>query len=333
MHAAQNRRRFLATLTATGITSLMGAEKSYSQAPPEVRTIRFVHTPAICVSPQYLAEEMLRLEGFSDVEYVDIPTTRTLTLLEDGRADMTMGGAPDVVAALDASRRVLPLAGIHAGCYELFVNGAITSVKDLKGRKVVITTEDSTERLFISSMVAYVGVSPRDIQWLTTNSSAEAMETFVAGKADAFLGFAPQPQELRARKIGRVILDTRQDRPWSQYFCCMLSARRAFVEKYPIATRRALRALLKAVDVCAQEPQKAASFLSAKGYETRTDVALEVLTGLPYRRWRDADPEDTLRFHALRLHEGGMIKSTPQKLIAQGTDWRLLNDVKRELKG
>src|SRR5215475_1816963 len=325
MHAAQNRRRFLATLTATGITSLMGAEKSYSQAPPEVRTIRFVHTPAICVSPQYLAEEMLRLEGFSDVEYVDIPTTRTLTLLEDGRADMTMGGAPDVVAALDASRRVLPLAGIHAGCYELLVNGAITSVKDLKGKKVVITTEDSTERLFISSMVAYVGVSPRDIQWVTTNSSAEAMETFVAGKADAFLGFAPQPQELRARKIGRVILDTRQDRPWSQYFCCMLSARRDFVEKYPIATRRALRAILKAVDVCAQEPQKVASFLSAKGYETRTDVALEVLTGLPYRRWRNADPEDTLRFHALRLHEGGMIKSTPQKLIAQGTDWRFLN--------
>jgi len=281
MHAAQNRRRFLATLTATGLTSLMGAGKSYSQEPPEVRTIRFVHTPAICVSPQYLAEEMLRLEGFSDVEYVDIPTTRTLTLLEDGRADMTMGGAPDVVAALDASKRVLPLAGIHAGCYELFVNGAITSVKDLKGRKVVITTEDSIERLFISSMVAYVGVSPRDIQWVTTNSSAEAMETFVAGKADAFLGFAPQPQELRARKIGRVILDTRQDRPWSQYFCCMLSARRAFVEKYPIATRRALRALLKAVDVCAQEPQKAASFPSAKGYETRTDVALEVLKGLP----------------------------------------------------
>jgi NitT/TauT family transport system substrate-binding protein len=311
----------------------MGPENSYSQAPPEVRNVRFVHTPAICVAPQYLAEEMLRLEGFSDVEYVDIPTTRTLTLLEDGRADMTMGGAPDVVAALDASRRVLPLAGIHAGCYELFVNAAIASVKDLKGRKVAITTEDSTERLFISSMVAYVGVNPRDIHWVTANSSAEAMDTFVAGKADAFLGFAPQPQELRARKIGRVILDTRQDRPWSQYFCCMLSARRDFVEKYPIATRRALRAILKAVDVCAQEPQKAASYLSAKGYETRNDVALEVLAGLPYRRWRDADPEDTLRFHALRLHEGGMIKSTPQKLIAQGTDWRFLNEVKRELKG
>jgi NitT/TauT family transport system substrate-binding protein len=70
-----------------------------------------------------------------------------------------------------------------------------------------------------------------------------------------------------------------------------------------------------------------------KGYEPRYQIGLEVLKSLPYRRWREADPEDTLRFHALRLHEVGMIKSTPQKLIAQNTDWRFLNKLKRELKG
>ncbi len=331
-HIAQDRRRFLTTLAATGVASVLGQQQSEAQAPPEVRTIRFVHTPAICVSPQYLAEEMLRLEGFSEIEYVDLPSTRTLTLLEEGKADVTMGGSPDVVAALDAGRGVLPLAGIHAGCYELFVNGPIASIKDIKGRSVAITSEDSTERLFISSFVAYVGVNPRDIHWISTSSAAEAMQIFVEGKADAFLGFAPQPLELRARKVGRVILDTTRDRPWSQYFCCMLSARREFAQKYPIATRRVLRAVLKAADLCAQEPERAARYLAAKGYESRYDVALEVLKGLPYRRWRDADPEDTLRFHALRLHEAGLIKSTPQKLLAQGTDWSFLAEVKRELK-
>jgi hypothetical protein len=54
---------------------------------------------------------------------------------------------------------------------------------------------------------------------------------------------------------------------------------------------------------------------------------------LPYGNWREYDPEDTIRFYALRLHEAGMIKSTPQKIIAQGTDWRFLNELKRELKG
>ena len=328
-----SRRLFLTGASAFSAASLLGIPHEVSaEPPPEVRKIRLVHAPAICLSPQYIAEELLHLEGFAEVEYVDIPVPKALTVVEAGQADMTMGAAPDVVAALDAGRAVLPLAGIHAGCYELFVNGRVGSVTDLKGKSVVITTDDSTERLFVSSIVAYVGVNPRDLQWITTASAAEAMQTFVEGKADAFLGFAPQPEELRAKKVGRVILSTTHDRPWSQYFCCMFNARREFVERYPIATRRALRAILKAADVCAVEPQKAARLLAAKGYESRYDMALEILKQLPYRRWRDADPEDTLRFHAIRLHEVGIVKSSPHKLIAKGTHWRFLNELKRELK-
>jgi NitT/TauT family transport system substrate-binding protein len=72
--------------------------------------------------------------------------------------------------------------------------------------------------------------------------------------------------------------------------------------------------------------------LKAKGYEPRIEIGLEVLRGLDYKRWRTFSPEDTLRFHALRLHEVGMIKSTPQRIIDRGTDWRFLNELKRELK-
>jgi NitT/TauT family transport system substrate-binding protein len=39
-----------------------------------------------------------------------------------------------------------------------------------------------------------------------------------------------------------------------------------------------------------------------------------------------------MRFFALRLKEIGMIKSDPKALLAQGTDWRFLNELKRELK-
>src|SRR5215467_12347395 len=328
-----SRRLFLTSTGAFSAALLLGTPREISaEPPPEVRRIRLVHAPAICLSPQYIAEELLHFEGFAEVEYVDTPIASALTVVDAGRADMTMGAAPDVVAALDAGRAVLPLAGIHAGCYELFVNGRVGSIKDLKGKSVVITTNDSTERLFVSSIVAYVGVNPRDIQWIPTASAAEAMQTFVDGKADAFLGFAPQPQELRRKKVGRVILSTTHDRPWSQYFCCMFSARREFIDRYPIATRRALRAILKAADVCAIEPEKAARLLAEKGYESRYDMSLEILKQLPYRRWRDANPEDTLRFHAIRLHEVGIVKSSPQRLIANGTNWRFLNELKRELK-
>ncbi len=212
------RRELLAGTSMLGATTLLGLPRSAAaEPPPEIQKIRLVHEPAICLAPQYLAEELLHLEGFSEVEYVVTPTTKSLGVLEEGRADITMGAAPDVVAALDMGRGVLPLAGVHAGCYELFVNGRIAAIKDLKDKSVVITGDDSTERLFISSIVAYVGVNPRHIRWIVMPSADEAMQHFVDGKADAFLGFAPQPQELRIKKVGRVILDTTRDRPWSQY--------------------------------------------------------------------------------------------------------------------
>ncbi len=112
----------------------------------------------------------------------------------------------------------------------------------------------------------------------------------------------------------------------------MVSARREFAQKYPVATKRALRAFLKAADICAQEPERVARYLAAKGYEPRYEIGLEVLKSLPYARWRQSNPEDTLRFHALRLHEVGLIKSSPHKLTAQASDWRFLNELKREMK-
>ena len=84
--------------------------------------------------------------------------------------------------------------------------------------------------------------------------------------------------------------------------------------------------------MCAAEPARAARRLVDGGFADRYDYALQSLTELPYDKWRDYDPEDSLRFYALRLHEAGMTKSSPQKIIADGTDWRFLNQLKRELK-
>ncbi len=148
----------------------------------------------------------------------------------------------------------------------------------------------------------------------------------------ANLAFPPQPHDLRTTGVGQVIVNTTLDRPSSKYFCCIPGANQQFLREKPIAAKRALRTLLKATDICADEPERVARFLREKGYEPRYDVALEVLKSLPYNRWRHDDPEDSIRFHALRLREVGMIKSSPNKLIAQGTDWRFLNQVKKELK-
>jgi NitT/TauT family transport system substrate-binding protein len=113
----------------------------------------------------------------------------------------------------------------------------------------------------------------------------------------------------------------------------MLVGNREFVRKNPVATKRAIRAILKTADMCAVAPERVAKFIVDKGLAKNYDYTLEAIKGLPYGRWREYDPEDTIRFYALRLHEAGMIKTSPQKIIAQGTDWRFWNELKKELKG
>jgi len=330
-----NRRDFLSATSLVGAAALLGLPRSASaEPPPETSRIRLVKNPAICLSPEYIAEEFLRLEGFSQIEYVETDVLYTIDILHDDRADFTVVSAPDFLTWVEAGRSIVALSGIHGGCYELFANDRIRAIRELKGKRVaVISLGKSPEYFYVASMVAYVGMDPRkDIHWIEGHTFDKTMQLFVDGKVDAFLGFPPQPQELRRKKIGRVIVNTAQDRPWDQYYCCMIASRPQFVKSHPVAAKRATRAILKATDLCAREPERAARYIVAKGYEPSYEVALEVLKSLSYNRWRTHDPEDSLRFFGVRLHEAGLIKTSPQKLISQGTDWRFLNELKKELK-
>jgi len=112
----------------------------------------------------------------------------------------------------------------------------------------------------------------------------------------------------------------------------MVAGNKDFVARHPVATKRALRAILRATDICSSNADRVARFLVEGGYTKRYDFARQALNDIPYGTWRDYSPEDTVRFYALRLHEVGMVKLTPQKIIAQGTNWRFLNELRKEMK-
>jgi NitT/TauT family transport system substrate-binding protein len=338
MHTMPSRRDFLAGLSAAGAASTVGARRTLAdENPPEVTTVRLRRSPAICVAPAYIAEDLLRAEGFTEVRYVFAPAGLPYAqAIERGDldfgADFTAAGS---IFRLDGGAQMTILAGLHAGCFELFAHEPIRTISDLKGKRVGIDILGSAKHLYLSIMAAEVGLDPqKDIEWVVAPDAAGLfpMDVFVERKVDAFLGFPPEPQELRARKIGRVILNMATDKPWSEYFCCMVVGNKEFIQDHPVATKRVLRALLKANDICAAEPARAAQRLVDRGFTERYDYALETLTEISYASWREFDPEDSLRFCALRLHEVGMIKTSPNKLIAEGADWRFLNEIKRELK-
>lgn len=183
----------------------------------------------------------------------------------------------------------------------------------------------------MSLLAAEVGLDPRrDLRWVA-DPETKPMDRFIDGKIDAFLGFPPEPQQLRAAHVGHVLVNTAVDRRWSQCFCCMLGGFPDYVRAYPNATRSVLRAVLKAADLCATDPVGTARSLAATGRVPRADYAAQTLADNNYK-WRELDPEDTIRWYALHLREAGLIKSTPQQIIADSTDWRFLDEVKRELK-
>ena len=158
------------------------------------------------------------------------------------------------------------------------------------------------------------------------------MELFAARKVDAFLGFPPEPQELRARKIGRMILSATTDKPWSDYFCCTVFGNRDFVRAHPVTTKRYLRALLKATDLCATAPELAAQGLVDAGFTPRYDYALQTLTELPTTAGASSTRRTRCASSRCACTKSDMIKSSPNAIFAEGTDWRFLNELKRELK-
>jgi NitT/TauT family transport system substrate-binding protein len=335
MPIIQNRRVFLAGAAAASSAGLLKIRKSYAAGEPlpETTSVRLAKIQGICIAPQYVAEELLRAEGFTDVQYVATPPAIGQSdAVASGQVDFTLNFAAPLVLSLDAGGPITVLAGVHPGCFALFGNASIQGIRDLKGKSVGVQALGSSPHVFLTGMAAYVGLDPlKDINWVTS-PTVKPMTLFAEGKIDAFLGFPPEPQELLARHIGHVVINSAVDRPWADYFCCMLAGNADFVRNNPIASKRVVRAILKAADMCVSEPRRVAQQIVDDGFTTNFDYALQTMTDVPYGKWREYDPEDTIRFYALRLHEAGMIKSEPKAIIANGTDWRFLGEIKRELK-
>jgi NitT/TauT family transport system substrate-binding protein len=329
MTMIHTRRQFLATLSLASAAGFVRAPPSLAaEGAIETGTVRIPWGPAICIAPQYVGEGLLRAEGFTDIRFVKGSMSDMFEMIRRGEVDFGMTEPIMLLRAIVDGAPMVVLAGVHGGCYELFAQQGLHRVSELKGKPV------ATDNPWLFDLIAaQVGLDPADIHSIdSSNPSIKPLELFAQGKVDAYLGFPPGPQDMRARGLGHVLVSTATDRPWSQYFCCMLAANRDYVRNHPVATKRAMRAILKAADLCASQPERAARRLVDRGVTPRYDIALQTLSDVPYDKWREYDPEDTLRYYALRLHEIGRIKSIPQEIIAESTDWRFLDELKRELK-
>src|SRR5262245_8900314 len=190
------RHDFVTGLTLAGTVGLLGVRSGTASAEPapETTRIRLVQDPSVCLAPLFVAEELLRAEGFREVEYVAIEGgLGNSQMVGSGKADLGLDAAPAVLVGLDGGDPIMVLAGVHVGCYELFATERIRSVLDLKGKTIVITQLRDDRHAFVASMMTHVGLDPRkDVKWVT-HPADEGMRLLATGKVDAFLGFPPEP--------------------------------------------------------------------------------------------------------------------------------------------
>jgi NitT/TauT family transport system substrate-binding protein len=335
MSMQPTRRHFLTSLSLAGAAGVLPNSRPLAaEERLETTSVRLMRISAICLAPQYVAEELLRAEGFTDIRYIDAVSNGEFdAAVASGKADFTLNFGLVMVSGIDKGDAIKILAGVHVGCLELFGNERVRNIIDLAGKSVGVVGIGGSDHIFTSIAVAHIGLDPaKDIRWVIAEPD-KVVEMFEAGKIDAMVGAPPVPQDLRARHVGHILASSATDLPWSQYFCCMLSGNRDYVRNRPVATKRVVRAILKAADLCATQPPRVAQRLVDGGFTPRYDYALQALNEVPYDKWREYDAEDSVRFCALRLRDLGFIKSTPQKIIAEGTDWRFLNELKREMKG
>jgi NitT/TauT family transport system substrate-binding protein len=336
----QNRRQFLnigLSMAAAGLAgaAALGARGTLAEeAPPETTSLRLLYWKGdVCLAPVEILDDLLRAEGFADVRYVagadsEIGAER----VGRGDADFVQDDADITILSIDAGVPAVMVAGVHPGCFEIFARETIRSVVDLRGKTVGVTdTKGGVDYLLLKIIAASVGLDPaKDINWIKFGGS-KRKDLLANGKIDAFITGPPRAQEARALNVGHVILDSNVDRPWSQYFCCMLVGSADFVRRNPIATKRVVRAMVRATDICAAKPRWVTQQLVDREFTPRYDYARRALDDVSYRAWRDYDAEDAVRFWALRMREFDMIKSSPDKIIATGTDWRFIKEVRKEL--
>jgi NitT/TauT family transport system substrate-binding protein len=333
MAVLSSRRDFVTGLLAVSGVGLIGENGWTEASEPETKTVNFGNAPGLCISPLYVAEQLLRAEGFDKFTLVETDAGLVGTKrLAAGEFDFNLDFGTAFIIPADRGANIKVLSGLHTGCYDLFAHENVRSIIDLKGKRVGAGSNLSSDPfVFLSAMDAYVGLDPaKDLEWV--QSDTNPIDMFINRKIDAFVSFGSETERLKRLKAGHVLVSGSHDRPWSQYFCCMLAANAEYVQKYPRATKSIVRAVLKAADLCVTDPTRVAQRFVEMGYAENLDATVRSIQDIRFNTWRDHEPGDTLRFFSLRLREAGIIASSPEEIVSQLADWRFLNELRQELK-
>jgi NitT/TauT family transport system substrate-binding protein len=223
------------------------------------------------------------------------------------------------------------LGGVHVGCWDVIATGDIKTMRDFEGKTVSVISPNFTDGMFMAMALGNVGLNLNKDVKLVHHPPSEYARLLSSGEIDGVVATPPLSTDLRAKGIGTVVVNSVADPPWSNYYCCAPIAHRDWMDKHPVAAKRALRAMLRGADAVGKDPDGTARLMVDRGFTNNYGYTCTALQEIPYQVWRDYDPVDSVRFYALRLKEAGLLKATPDEILKRGTDFRYFEQLKKDL--
>lgn len=274
------------------------------------------------------AERYLQQEGFTRIEIVG-PTT-----FSSGRIDMTTLFFSDFAAAIQDGQRLVGLGGLHPGCAEIWAQPGIGSVKDLRGKTIVVRSKALTDDYaYIVIVLKQAGLGPNDVDFVV-QPDANPVSLYLEGKNDAVLVATTGAAALGANpgNKGHKIHNQVKDDPWARLDCCLLVTTQDWYRANPVAAKRVLRALFRAADFQPDDRADAVKFVTDKGLFGGPNNFTNVLmaANMVPANWRDLDAEKSMRFYGPLLAAAGMRISIDE--VVKALDLRILRELRTELR-
>jgi NitT/TauT family transport system substrate-binding protein len=100
------------------------------------------------------------------VRYLQVdPNVDQSVWIARGETAFSINHPPLHIMSIDARAPIKVIGGLHSGCLELIANESVSSVADLRGKRVGV--DSTTAHVMLTVMAAWVGLDPaKDIEWV-----------------------------------------------------------------------------------------------------------------------------------------------------------------------
>lgn len=297
---------------------------------PETTTIRIACAP--CDAQIMIAERYLKQEGFTNIEITDV---NAISALASGRIDMGTMFPHNLANMVQAGQRVVALVGLHPGCAEIWAQPDIASLRDLRGKTIVVPVKTlaSSAYTYPAIVLRQAGVNPADVNFVV-QAGANPVALYLEGKNDVVFVATTGAVALAVNPAnkGHRVHDMMKDDPWAKIDCCLLVTRQEWYSANPVAAKRAVRAIFRAADFQPDDRADAVKLVTDRGLfggANNYRIVLGAANMVP-GNWRDLDVEKSVRFFGQLLADVGLLRISVDD-VAKAVDPRILRELKAEL--